>query len=87
VQDLIVRMTELEGQERINLRLNLRNQLRRLIDQINLYPDRVQVGLLFRTGERRLLFLEGDKVRLLDIKPKAYKCPAQLWPKPWEKAI
>jgi hypothetical protein len=87
VQDLIACMAELEGQERIDLRLKLRNQLRRLIVQINFFPDLGQVGMLFRTGERRLLIVEGDKVRLLDIQPKAYKCPAQLWPKPWKMQL
>jgi DNA invertase Pin-like site-specific DNA recombinase len=85
VQELIDIMTELEGQERIDLRLNLRNQLRRLIRQINVYPDRVQIGLLFSTGERRLLTVLKGHVKLLDIAPKAFKIPAQLWPKPWKR--
>lgn len=83
VKDLIARMAELEGQERIDLRLSLRNQLRRLIAQMNFLPDRGQVGMLFRTGERRLLIVEGDQVRLLDVEPGARRVPAQLWRKPW----
>jgi hypothetical protein len=86
VKELINHMADLTGPERVSLRLNLRSQLRRLITQINLYPDRIKVGILFKIGERRLLTtVEGDQVRLLDVLPKAYKVPSLLWSKPWEK--
>jgi DNA invertase Pin-like site-specific DNA recombinase len=83
IRELIDRMGELEGQERIDLRLNLRSQLRRLIAQINFLPDENQIGMIFRTGERRLLIMDGDKIRLLDIVPDALRVPTQLWKKPW----
>jgi DNA invertase Pin-like site-specific DNA recombinase len=83
VKELIDRMGELTGQERIDLRLNLRNQLRRLIEQLNFFPDLGQVGMIFITGERRLLIVEGDEVRLLDILSRADRVPSQLWKKPW----
>ncbi len=81
IQELIDRMAKLKGHERTDLRLNLRSQLRRLIDQMNLLTDDDQVGMIFKTGERRLLIMEGDQVRFLDVAAGAERVPAQLWKK------
>jgi len=83
VRDLIDRMSQLEGHERINIRLNLRSQLRRLIYQMNFFPEMAQVGMRFKTGEGRLLIVEEERVDLLDVLPHAKKRPAQLWEKPF----
>lgn len=68
VQELIGRMAELDGQGRIDLRLNLRGQLRRLIDEIKVYPDQGRFGLFFKTGEWRGLTLNGGEVLVMDGK-------------------
>lgn len=85
VKELILRMSQLEGQERVDLRLNLRGQLRRLINQINVYPDKLQFGILFKTGEKRLLTVLKGHVTLVDIAPKAFRFRSQLWKKPFIK--
>lgn len=84
IKELIDYMVNLDEKKRIELRLNLRNHLRRLLDQINFLPDVRQVGLLFKTGGGRLLEVEGDQVYLLDVLPGAKKVPGQLWDKHWE---
>jgi len=75
IQDLISRMAELDGQERINLRLNLRGQLRRLLDEIKVFPDKGRFGLFFRSSEWRGLTLGKDgQVLVMDGK-KEWKIP------------
>ena len=51
------------------------------VRELTRIPDKRQAGILFKTGERRLLILEGDQVRLLDIEPQARRVPSQLWRK------
>ena len=65
------RMGKLEGQARVDLRLNLRGQLRRLLDQVRVFPDRQSVALFFATGERRLLTIEDGGAQVLDAYPEA----------------
>jgi hypothetical protein len=60
IQELITKMAEMEGQERADLRLNLRGHLRRLLDEIRVYPDKGWFGLFFKTGETRGLTVKGD---------------------------
>lgn len=75
VKELIGHMGELQGQERIDIRLNLRNHLRRLIDEIKVYPDKGRFGLFFKTGEWRGLTLGKDgQVLVMDGK-KEWKIP------------
>jgi len=66
IRELIEHMAELDGQERINIRLNLRTQLRRLLDEIKVYADKGRVGIFFRGGEWRGLTLKGDEVLVMD---------------------
>jgi chromosome segregation ATPase len=68
IKDLIEKMAQLEGQERISLRLNLRSQLRRLIAEIKVYPDKGWFGLFFKTGEWRGLTVEDGQVLVMDGK-------------------
>jgi DNA invertase Pin-like site-specific DNA recombinase len=82
VQELIGKMSELDGQERIDLRLNFRSHLRRLIEQINFLPEEGQVGLIFKTGDRRFLIVEEDQIIKFDISPGASRVPGQCWRKP-----
>ena len=86
VKELIEKMSQLEGQDRVSLRLSLRGQLRRLITQINVFPDRFKIGIILQqAGERRLITtLAGNRVELMDIPPGAYKVPSLLWLKPWK---
>lgn len=66
-----------------NVRLNLRGQLRRLIAQLNVFPDANQIGILFRTWERRLIGKGG----IMDILPGAVRVPSGLWKRPWENPL
>ena len=64
-------MAELEGQNRIDLRLNVRSQLRRLLTKIRIFPEKGSVALFFQTGERRLLYLKDGRVQVWDAYPEA----------------
>lgn len=70
VRELIERMGKIEGQDRVDLRLSLRSQLRRLLTRIRIFPDRQSVALFFATGERRLLTMEYGETQVLDAYPK-----------------
>ena len=69
VKELIDLMDKLEGQERIELRLKLRNQLRRLLAKIRVFPrdKKTRCTLLFATGQRRALHIGGNEVRIRDM--------------------
>ncbi len=73
IRELIERMGNLEDQDRIDFRLNLRGQLRRLLSKVRVFPDRQSVALFFSTGERRLLTMEAGEVKVLDAYPKKRK--------------
>jgi len=60
VKELIDLMRNLTGQERVNLRLNLRTQLRRLISQIRINTVDKQVYVFFQSGESRSLQINPD---------------------------
>jgi DNA invertase Pin-like site-specific DNA recombinase len=70
IQELIDRMNKLEGKDRQDLRLNLRNQLRRLIDKMRIFPDKKQIAIFFKTGERRSLSITDGQIKVLDAYPK-----------------
>ena len=61
IKELIELMNSLDGQERITLRLSLRNQLRRLIKYIKVYSTKKQVAIFFQSGERRLVNMESGE--------------------------
>jgi DNA invertase Pin-like site-specific DNA recombinase len=74
IRELIEHMDSLEGQERIDLRLNLRGQLRRLLEEIQVWPDRV--GLFFKTGEWRGLTVAKDgRVLVMDGRQEWKRIP------------
>ncbi|MBA7551796.1 hypothetical protein ES705_44345 [subsurface metagenome] len=58
VQELIDKMKELEGQEWIDLRINLRNQLRRLIRKIII--TKVAAFIYFKSGQVRMVSFSDD---------------------------
>ena len=53
IKALIELMNRLEGQERVNLRLNLRSQLRRLISRIEIHTSAIMI--IFNSGLNRFL--------------------------------
>ncbi|MBN1181810.1 MAG: recombinase family protein [Bacteroidales bacterium] len=70
VQELIGIMDKLKQgdnySEYVSLRLNLRTQLRRLIQELSLFDD--TIGILFFSGQRRFLKINNDKsVTVLDF--------------------
>lgn len=71
IQELFSYMEQAEGQERVNVRAKLREQLRRLIREIRVDPMKGRFIILFRTGERRLLSLEKGLV--FDARPARTK--------------
>ena len=64
IRDLIEKMKELEGQERLNLRLALRNQLRRLINKIRVFTKKDSVVIFFQSGMRRGVNLSISKITM-----------------------
>ncbi len=68
ISELLEYMRQAEGQERVDVRASLREQLRRLIRQIRIDPVRGSFAIFFHTGERRLLTLEKGLV--FDAYPK-----------------
>lgn len=58
IAELIEFMEQTEGQERIEVRASLREQLRRLIKKIKVDPVKGHFAMFFYTGERRLLTLK-----------------------------
>jgi len=67
IRELITAMAEMEGQERIDLRLNLRSQLRHLIDEIKIYPGQGRYAIYFKSGEwRGLTVREDGRVLIMD---------------------
>lgn len=62
VQELISRMKVLEGQDRIDLRLSLRNQMRRLIKKIIVNLDKKTVTIFFQSGQVRAINLITGRV-------------------------
>ena len=62
----------MEGRERVDLRLNLRNQLRRLITKIKVNAKDSSNAMFFQSGERRLITLKEDgSPKILDAYPRA----------------
>ena len=61
IQELISRMKELDGQERTDLRLSLRNQLRRLIDKIVVNLEAKKISLIFHSGAHFIYNLSTGK--------------------------
>jgi len=62
IRELIDKMKELKGQKRVDLRVNLRNQLRRLISKIRI--DAMNIVIFFKSGQHRLIKLyEEDASR------------------------
>jgi predicted nucleic acid-binding Zn-ribbon protein len=70
VKELIVKMRELEGDERIELRLKLRIQLRGLIKRIVIHLDRNLLVIFFRSGQRRGIDLLTSEITI-DSFPKS----------------
>ena len=76
VQELVERMDGLEGQERVDLRLSLRGQLRRLLDEIQVWPGQGLYGLFFKSGEWRGLTVAKDgRVLVMDGKREWKRIP------------
>jgi len=64
-------MKELEGRERFDLRLNLRNQLRRLIKTINIDVEEKSFKIMFQSGQIRLIRLKIEgPYKIWDAYPK-----------------
>lgn len=70
IRELIDKMPDMEDKDRQDLRLNLRNQLRRLIDKIRVFQDKQDVVIFFKSGERRLLSMTDGQIKVLDAYPK-----------------
>ena len=68
IHELIRLMPDLKGEERVKIRLNLRNQLRKLISKIYLFDKSNSNCYLvyFRTGLRRLIIDGEEGVSVLD---------------------
>lgn len=64
-------MKELEGRERVDLRLNLRNQLRRLIKTIKIDAEEESFRIIFQSGQIRWIRLKVEgRYRIWDADPK-----------------
>jgi len=71
IRELIDKMKELEGQKRIDLRLNLRSQLRRLIKTINIDAEKEAFKIMFQSGQIRWIRLKVEgRYRIWDAYPK-----------------
>lgn len=70
IQELIDKMKAIDGQQRIEIRLSLRNHLRRLIKKIKIDTRENLIAMFFYSGERRLITLnkDGDS-KILDAHP------------------
>ena len=68
IAELMEHMEQAEGQERIEVRTSLREQLRRLIKKIKVNPIKGYFAIFFQTGERRLITLEDGLI--FDAYPK-----------------
>ncbi len=72
IQELIVRMNNITGEERINFRLSLRTQLRGLIKSIRVNTEDQVITLFFTSGQRRAIGLRPDAPqKIWDAFPKA----------------
>jgi DNA invertase Pin-like site-specific DNA recombinase len=70
IQELIDKMQNIGDQQRVEIRLNLRNHLRRLIKEIKIDTVENDIAMFFHTGERRLIILNTDgEPKILDAKP------------------
>jgi chromosome segregation ATPase len=64
-----LRKDESKKQELINIRLSLRTQLRRLIEQIIVHAENKTLTIYFRTGQRRVLNLTTSEI-IVDAYPE-----------------
>jgi uncharacterized protein (UPF0335 family) len=58
IRELIDKMKSLEGDKRLSLRLNLRNQLRRLIKQIKIDLEDNAIRIAFQSGQSTSIYLD-----------------------------
>jgi hypothetical protein len=74
-QELINKMAGLEGQERIDLRIRLRYQLRRLIKRIETDLDINQIIMFFHSGQSKLINIgvNGELETVTRTKPPVKK--------------
>lgn len=73
IKELIDKMKEMTGEERLNLRLNLRTQLRRLIKSIKVYAKDKTIAIFFQSGQAQLINLVTGKTLDRTIPPKSKK--------------
>jgi len=71
IRELINKMKELEGRERVDLRRNLRSQLRRLIKTIYINAEEESFKIMFQSGQIRWIRLKVEgRYRIWDAYPK-----------------
>lgn len=70
VKDLIEKMRKLKEENRdvelLNIRLNLRSHLRRLISRILISSDRYTIVIFFKNGLRRLIYIDDSNPTIRD---------------------
>ncbi len=72
IQELFKMMKELEGEELLSLRLNLRGQLRRLIKEIRIHSQ--GIGITFESGRKRYInLIPGVITKVRDRLPPSEK--------------
>jgi len=69
IKELIEKMKDMNKEERIKLRLNLRIQLRQLIDSIKVNAEDKEVVIFFHSGQRRLINITTSEI-IVDAYPK-----------------
>lgn len=72
VQDLIEHVSTREEQSLVDIRLLLRNQLRKLLSSIKVIQGTGSFVLFFKTNERRGIFLNKDTIEIIDSRPRRY---------------
>jgi DNA invertase Pin-like site-specific DNA recombinase len=71
IKELIDLMKTLDGEERLKLRLNLKNQLRRLIKTIKVHTKDSIIVIFFQSGERTLIKLDASGIpKIINAYPK-----------------